>query len=150
MHLDGIYIEVIVALSSHGLQLVSQLVNLLLQGLHNCGWNGVKDKLLVLALQGLEFFTQIMIILVQIIVLVLQPLVKVKEGFCILQPQAIHSRSVQEDQDCGPIRHLWTHGFASKVFCVRLSKVTIQKRPVNTRKAVVYAELCRTACAKIE
>ena len=32
MHLDGIYIKVIVALSSHCLQLVSQLVNLLLTG----------------------------------------------------------------------------------------------------------------------
>ena len=88
MHLDGVYIEVIVALSSHCLQLVSQLVNLLLQGLHNCGWNGVKDKLLVLALQGLKFFTQIMILLVQVVILVLQPLVKVSEGFCILQSQA--------------------------------------------------------------
>ena len=91
-----------------------------------------------------------MVLLVQIVVLVLQPLVKVSEGFCILQSRAIHSRSVQEDPDCGPIRHLWTHGFASKVFCVCLSKVTIQKQPVNRHKAVVYAELCQTACAKNE
>ena len=85
MQLDGVCIEVLVALGSHAFQLASQLVDLLLQGLHNRGWNGVRDKLLVLALQGLKLFAQIAIFLVQIAVLVLKPEVKISESFCILQ-----------------------------------------------------------------